>query len=51
MDDINTYWDWGTLILLLPYIGDGVEYTMSNGFYAAIETFYLAPIIKAGMRF
>ena len=51
VDDINTYWHWGTVILLVPYIGAGVEYTMSNGFYAAIETFYLAPTIKAGMRF
>ena len=51
MDDINTYWHWGTVVLLFPYIGAGVEYTMSNGFYAAIETFYLAPTLKAGMRF
>ncbi len=51
LDTINTYWHWGTILLLFPYIGAGAEYTMSNGFYAAIETIYLGPTIKAGIRF
>lgn len=47
----NPYWQWGTVGLLLPYVGIGTEYLTDNGFFFNIGTIYFAPYISIGVNF
>ena len=47
----NHFWHWGTLYLIIPYIGIGTEYVKKNGVFYGISTFYYAPSITIGKYF
>ncbi|BBE30585.1 hypothetical protein OSSY52_07260 [Tepiditoga spiralis] len=47
----NPYWQWGTVMLLFPYVGIGTEYVADNGFFFDIGTFYFAPYVALGVNF
>jgi len=46
----NSFWQWGTVYLLIPYIGIGTEY-MTNNVYFEIGTLYIIPYIGLGFHF
>jgi len=47
----NPYWHWGTVALLVPYIGIGADYQTNGGFYIGVGTIYIAPYIEFGVKF
>lgn len=51
LDAFNPFWHWGTVLILVPYIGIGADYVTESGFYFTIGTFYLAPYIGFGVYF
>ena len=50
-DSFNPYWSYGTIIVLIPYVGIGGDYVWKNGFYAGIGTIYIAPEVHLGFMF
>lgn len=46
----NGFWHWGTVYLLIPYIGIGTEYT-TNNVYFEVGTFYILPYLGLGVHF
>ncbi|MBI4179862.1 hypothetical protein HY522_10630 [bacterium] len=46
----NPYWQWGTVLLLLPYVGVGTEFSTGNIFFE-IATFYIIPYPALGIHF
>lgn len=44
-----SYWHWGTLAFILPYIGGGVEYNWDNGWKVGLATIYIVPYIYTGI--
>ena len=46
----NTYWHAGTIALIAPYAGVGVDY-VTKDWYAGIGTFWIAPQIHVGFMF
>ena len=51
LNAFNPYWQWGTVVLIIPYIGIGGDYVWKSGFYAGVGTVYLVPYIYAGFYF
>lgn len=51
LDAFNPFWHWGTVLILLPYIGIGADYVTESGFYFTIGTIYLAPYVGFGLYF
>lgn len=49
-NDWNPYWHAGTLALVAPYAGVGIDY-VSRDWYAGIGTFWIAPQIHVGFMF
>lgn len=48
----NFYWQWGTICLIIPFIGVGGEYIASSGFYFGIGLYYfVAPMVYIGKYF
>lgn len=47
----NTSWEIGTIALIVPYIGIGMDYVWDNGWYLGIATFYILPYPRAGIFF
>jgi len=47
----NTFWHWGTVYLIMPYIGLGTEYVSKKGFIFGLSTFYWIPTITVGKYF
>lgn len=45
------FWHWGTVMLLVPYIGVGIHYQVNEAFYLELLTFYLVPTIQIGLTF
>lgn len=46
----NTFWHWGTVYFVIPYIGVGTEF-MTNNFFFEVGTFYILPYIGIGFHF
>ncbi len=46
----NTFWQWGTVYFLIPYIGVGTEYTTDH-VYFELATLYVIPYIGVGVHF
>jgi len=46
----NTYWHAGTMALVVPYAGVGIDY-VTKDWYAGIGTFLIAPQIHFGIMF
>lgn len=51
LNDWNPYWHWGTVLLFIPYVGLGIDYTWDNGFFIGAKTFYILPQVELGLRF
>lgn len=49
LNSFNGFWHWGTVALIVPYIGVGAEYITNSGFYFSIFTVYIAPAIGFGV--
>jgi len=49
-NDWNPYWHAGTVALLVPYAGVGIDY-VARDWYAGIGTFWVAPELHVGMMF
>ena len=47
----NLHWDIGTIVILIPYVGIGIDYVWDNGWYVGVGTFYVIPEIHAGVYF
>lgn len=47
----NTFWHWGTVYLIMPYIGLGTEYVSKKGFIFGLSTLYWIPTITVGKYF
>jgi opacity protein-like surface antigen len=47
-NDWNAFWGFGTIVVLIPYIGVGADYVWDNGFYAG---FGFPTVIQAGYLF
>jgi len=48
----NTFWQWGTLALIVPYIGIGTEYVnQDNSFSFSVYTLYIVPIVGLSISF
>ena len=48
-EEFNPFWHWGTVALIIPYIGVGVDYVFDSGFYIGGGTIYLAPYLSIGV--
>ena len=46
----NGFWHWGTVYLILPFIGVGTEYTTDHVFFE-VGTFYILPYLNLGVHF
>ena len=50
-DNWNTFWHWGTIYFIVPYVGLGTEYVSKDGFIFGLSTFYWLPTITIGKYF
>ncbi|OGH56425.1 MAG: hypothetical protein A3G34_01605 [Candidatus Lindowbacteria bacterium RIFCSPLOWO2_12_FULL_62_27] len=46
----NSFWQWGTMLVILPYIGIGTEFTTDN-IYFEVATVYIFPYLALGVHF
>lgn len=51
IDNWNTFWHWGTISFIIPYVGLGTEYVSKDGFIFGISTIYWLPSITVGKYF
>jgi hypothetical protein len=47
----NGFWQWGTLALIVPYLGIGADYVFESGFFIGVGTIWLAPYLSIGIYF
>ena len=47
----NSFWSWGTVALIIPYIGFGSDYYFNKHVFLGWGTFYLIPIPQFGFHF
>ena len=50
-DNWNTFWHWGTIYFIIPYVGLGTEFVSKDGFIFGLSTFYWLPTITIGKYF
>ena len=50
-DNWNTFWHWGTIYFIVPYVGLGTEYVSKDGFIFGLSTVYWLPTITIGKYF
>jgi hypothetical protein len=50
-NSLNTYWALGTVFVILPYLGVGVDYVWDGGFYFGGGLFWIIPEIHGGFMF
>ncbi|MBG90180.1 MAG: hypothetical protein CL521_00005 [Actinobacteria bacterium] len=51
VNEFNPFWSWGTGLLVLPYIGAGVDYVLDNGVFVRGGIIYLSPYASVGFTF
>lgn len=49
-NDWNAYWHAGTIALIAPYAGLGIDY-VTRDWYAGVGTFWVMPQIHVGVMF
>ncbi len=47
----NPYWSYGSILLIVPYVGVGMDYVFDSGFYVGVGTFYIIPEVHIGFLF
>ena len=47
----NPYWAAGTVVLIIPYLGVGVDYVWDSGFYLGGGIIWVVPEIHGGFMF
>ncbi|RAP32882.1 hypothetical protein DID77_03980 [Candidatus Marinamargulisbacteria bacterium SCGC AG-439-L15] len=45
----NGFWHWGTILVLIPFAGVGVEYTAEK-YYFDVSTIYFIPRVTVGFN-
>ncbi|HOQ40179.1 MAG TPA: hypothetical protein PK561_07200 [Fervidobacterium sp.] len=54
-EQFNWFWEWGTVALLIPYVGVGGDYVMplseTNDFVITIGTIYVVPYLSFSIDF
>ncbi|MBN1621281.1 MAG: hypothetical protein JW871_01670 [Endomicrobiales bacterium] len=47
----NTYLSYGTVLLVVPYVGVGGDYVFNSGFYIGAGLIWIAPEVHLGFMF
>ena len=50
-NQLVSYWSVGTVAVIFPYIGVGLDYVWDNGFYCGCEVIWIVPMIHGGFMF
>lgn len=50
-NQFNPYWEAGTVLVIIPYLGIGGDYVWSSGFYLGGGLIWLLPEIHGGFMF
>jgi hypothetical protein len=48
---LNSYWHWGSVLAIIPYVGIGIDYIMDNGMYMGAGLVYVIPYLEFGWLF
>lgn len=50
-NQLTYFWHWGTISLVVPYVGIGANYFTESGFFIGFGTLYIIPYFEFGFNF